>query len=134
MQVMAGKFMGSTFCHELGSGQLCSPESLLYATVKKAEEAEQSQQELRAALAHAIAQQADLTSQLRAAKATIKVQSLALEQQTAVTVPSFAEIQAAGQQVSGVRATAWRAAGVHEICALDCLNPDAPVWLQSRIR
>ena len=130
--------MGSTFCHELGSGQLCSPESLLYATVKKAEEAEQSQRELRAALAHAIAQQADLTSQLRAAKATIKVQSLALEQQTAVTVPSFAEILTAGQQVRGVRAAAWRgipsSGGAHEICALDCLNPDAPVWLQSRIR
>ena len=51
MGVSAGNFKGTTFCNELGSGQLCSPESRLYATVKKAEEAEQMKRELRAAVA-----------------------------------------------------------------------------------
>jgi len=64
MGVSAGKFKGTTFCHELGSGQLCAPESRLYATVKKAEEAEQMERELRAAVDHACAQQADLAAQL----------------------------------------------------------------------
>ena len=72
------------------------------------------------------------------AHATIKQQALALDQQTAVTVTTFAEIQSAGQHVSGVRSAAWHgvpsSGGVHKNCALDSLNQDAPVWLQSRIQ
>jgi len=71
MKVVAGKFMGSTFYHELGSGELCAPDSRLYATVKKAEEAEQVEQDLRTALAHAGLQQAGLARDLVHASATI---------------------------------------------------------------
>jgi len=96
------------------------------------------ERELRAAVAHACAQQAALAVQLLVAHTTIKQQALALDQQAAVTVTTFGEIQSAGQHVSGVRAPAWHgipsSAGVHENCALDSLNPDAPAWLQSRIQ
>ena len=47
MKVVAGKFMGSTFCHELGFGELYALDFQLYATVKKVEEAEQVEQDLR---------------------------------------------------------------------------------------
>jgi len=39
--------MGSTFCHELGFGELYALDFQLYATVKKVEEAEQVEQDLR---------------------------------------------------------------------------------------
>jgi len=89
MKVVAEKFMCSTFCHELGSGELCAPDSQLYATVKKAEEAEQVEQDLRAALAHAGLQQADLEH----ANATIKRQANELDRQAALTVSTFASIR-----------------------------------------
>lgn len=47
MKVVAEKFMCSTFCHELGSGELYALDFQLYATVKKVEEAEQVEQDLR---------------------------------------------------------------------------------------
>jgi len=72
--------------------------------VKKEEDAEQ---ELQAAVAHACAQQAELAAQLKVTNTTIKEQAQALQQQTAVTVTIFTEIQAACQHASGVRAAAW---------------------------
>jgi len=72
--------------------------------VKKEEDAEQ---ELQAAVAHACAQQAELAAQLKVTNTTIKEQAQALQQQAAVTVTIFTEIQAACQHASGVRAAAW---------------------------
>ena len=92
MKVVAEKFMCSTFCHELGSGELCAPDSQLYATVKKAEEAEQVEQDLRAALAHAGLQQARLARDLVHANATIKRHTNELDRQAALTVSTFASI------------------------------------------
>jgi len=106
--------------------------------VKKTEEAVQMERELQAAVAHAYAQQAELSAQFMVTHATIKQQVLALDQQAVVTVTTFAEIQSTSQHVSGVRAVAWHgipnSAGVHENCVLDSLNPDAPAWLQPRTR
>ena len=72
--------------------------------MKKEEDAEQ---ELQAAVAHACAQQAELAAQLKVTNTTIKEQAQALQQQAAVTVTIFTEIQAACQHASGVRAAAW---------------------------
>jgi len=82
------------------------PGFLAVRHVKKAEEAVQMERELRTGVAHACAQQAKLATQLMVAHATIKQQALALDQQAAVTVTTFAEIQSAGQHVSGVRSAA----------------------------
>ena len=136
--VMAGNFMGSTFCHELGSGHLCTQDSRLYATVKKAEQAEQVEQELRAALEHACLQQAELSRDLIHARATIKRQACELDRQAALSHSTFVSIQAAGQHVDGVRAPAWHgipsSSGPEQNCSLPFLTRDAPSWLQSRIR
>eukprot|EP00277_Geminigera_cryophila_P002130 CAMPEP_0179419100 /NCGR_PEP_ID=MMETSP0799-20121207/8406_1 /TAXON_ID=46947 /ORGANISM="Geminigera cryophila, Strain CCMP2564" /LENGTH=394 /DNA_ID=CAMNT_0021192525 /DNA_START=368 /DNA_END=1548 /DNA_ORIENTATION=- len=138
MQVVAGKFMGSSFCHELGSGELFAPDSRLYATVKKAEQAEQVQQDLRAALDQSILQQAELSRDLANARATIKRQTCQLDRQAALSFSTFVSIQAAGQHVDGVRAPAWHgipsSSGPEQNCSLPFLTRDAPSWLQSRIR
>jgi hypothetical protein len=138
MNVQAGNFMGATFCRELGSGQLCSMDSRLYVTVKMAEESQHVEQQLRAALDHASLQQAELSRELALARATIKRQAHALDSQAALTVSTFASIQAAGQHVNGVRAPSWHgipsSSGPEQNCSFSSLNPDAPSWLQSRIR
>jgi len=99
--------MGSTFCHELGSRELFAPDSRLYAAVKKAEQTEQVQQDLRAALDHSILQQAELSLDLANARATIKRQTCQVDRQSALSFSTFVSIQAAGQHVEGVRAPAW---------------------------
>jgi len=130
--------MGSSFCHELGSGELFAPDSRLYATVKKAEQAEQVQQDLRAALDQSILQQAELSRDLANARATIKRQTCQLDRQAALSFSTFVSIQAAGQHVDGVRAPAWHgipsSSGPEQNCSLPFLTRDAPSWLQSRIR